>query len=140
VDAIKSGEFAACLSWSGGAIGLEAERPDLRFLIPAEGGIRWFDSMVIPKGADNVAAAGDFMNFVYEPENAAKITVAVGYLSPVVGVKEILLAEGGASAELAASPVLFPDDDTKRTLYFWAGTTPAEEAALQERFSAITGS
>jgi len=138
VDAIKSGEFAACLSWSGGAIGLEAERPDLHFVIPAEGGMRWFDSMVIPKGADNVAAAGDWMNFAYDPANAAKITVAVGYVSPVVGVKEVLLAEGGAAAELAASPVLFPDDDTKRRLYFWSGTTPAEEAVLQERFSAIT--
>ena len=140
VDAIKSGELAACLSWSGGALGLEAERPDLQFVIPAEGGIRWFDSMVIPKGAENVAAAGDWMNFVYDPANAAKITVAVGYLSPVVGVREVLLAEGGESAALATSPVLFPDDDTKRKLYFWAGTTPAEEVALQERFTQITGS
>ena len=140
VDAIKSGEFAACLSWSGGAIGLQAERPDLLFFIPAEGGMRWFDSMVIPKGADNVAAAGDWMNFAYDPANAARITVAVGYVSPVVGVREVLLAEGGASADLATSPVLFPDEDTKRKLYFWAGTTPAEEVALQERFSEITGS
>ena len=140
VDALQSGEFAACLSWSGGAISLAAERPDLRFVIPAEGGIRWFDSMVIPKGADNVAAAGDWMNFAYDPANAARITLAVGYVSPVVGVKEVLLQEGGEAAALATSPILFPDDDTKRKLVFWAGTTPAEEVALQERFTAITGS
>jgi len=140
VDAIKSGEFAACLSWSGGAIPLQGERPDLRFVIPAEGGIRWFDSMVIPKGADNVAAAGDWMNFAYDPANAAQITKFVGYVSPVMGVREVLLQEGGPAAELANSPILFPDDDTKRKLYFWAGTTPAEEVTLQERFSAITGS
>jgi spermidine/putrescine transport system substrate-binding protein len=138
VDALKSGQFAACLAWSGGVLGLQAERPDLKFVFPAEGGIRWFDSMIIPKGADNVAAAGDWMNFVYDPANAAKITTAVGYVSPVMGVKEELLKAGGDAAKLAASPVLFPDEATRRKLHFWSGTTPAEEAELQTRFSAIT--
>jgi spermidine/putrescine transport system substrate-binding protein len=138
VDALKSGEFAACLAWSGGVLGLQAERPDLRFIFPAEGSIRWFDSMIIPKGAENVAAAGDWMNFVYDPANAAKITQAVGYVSPVMGVKEELLRLGGDAAKLAASPVLFPDDATRRKLHFWSGTTPAEEAELQARFDTIT--
>lgn len=140
VDALKSNELAACLSWSGETVGLEADRPDLKFVIPSEGGMRWFDSMVIPKGAANVAAAGDWMNFTYDPANAARITTAVGYVSPVVGVREELQRQGGAAARLATNAVLFPDDETKRKLYFWAGTTPAEEEALQERFSEITSS
>jgi len=139
VDSMKSGEFAACLAWSGGVLGLQTERPDIKFVFPAEGGMRWFDSMVIPKGAANVAAAGDWMNFVYDPTNAARITTAVGYVSPVMGVKEVLARAGGDAAKLAASPVLFPDDATRRRLYFWSGTTPAEEATLQARFSKITG-
>jgi len=139
VDALKSGEFAACLAWSGGVLGLQNERPDLKFVFPAEGGMRWFDSMIIPKGAANVAAAGDWMNFVYDPANAAKITTAVGYVSPVMGVKDVLAKAGGDAAKLAASPVLFPDEATRRRLYFWSGTTPAEETDLQARFSKITG-
>ena len=137
-DSLKSGEFAACLAWSGDVVSLQAERPDLKFVIPAEGGIRWFDSMIIPKGADNVAAAGDFMNFVYDPANAARITLAVNFVTPVLGVQDRLRAAGGDAARLAASPVLFPDDATRRRLYFWAGTTAAEEARLQQRFSEIT--
>jgi spermidine/putrescine transport system substrate-binding protein len=137
-DSLKSGEFAACLAWSGGVLSLQAERPDIKFVFPAEGAMRWFDSMIIPKGATNIAAAGDFMNFVYDPGNAAKITTAVGYVSPVMGVKEVLQQQGGDSAKLAASPVLFPDDATRRRLYFWSGTTPAEEQALQARFAKIT--
>ena len=138
LDALKSGDFAACLAWSGDVVSLAAERPDLKFVIPAEGGIRWFDSMIIPKGADNVAAAGDFMNFVYEPANAVRITLAINFVSPVLGVQEQLRRVGGGAAELADSPVLFPDDATRRRLYFWAGTTAAEEAQLQARFSEIT--
>lgn len=136
-DSLKSGEFAACLAWSGGVLGLQAERPDIKFVFPAEGAMRWFDSMIIPKGATNVAAAGEWMNFVYDPVNAAQITAAVGYVSPVIGVKEELQRTGGDAAKLAASPVLFPDDATRRHLYFWSGTTPAEEKALQRRFTSI---
>lgn len=100
--------------------------------------MRWFDSMIIPLGATNVAAAGDWMNFVYDPANAARITIAVGYVSPVIGVQQVLEQAGGASAKLAASPVLFPDEATRRRLYFWSGTTPAEEHLLQARFTRIT--
>lgn len=138
-DALKNGSFAACLAWSGGVELLKAERPDLKFVFPDEGAMRWFDAMIIPKGATNVAAAGDWMNFVYDPANAAKITAAVNYVSPVLGVKEELLKAGGDAAKLATSTVLFPDDATRRRLYFWSGTTPAEEAQLQARFSKSSG-
>jgi spermidine/putrescine transport system substrate-binding protein len=139
VDALKDGRFAACLAWSGDVVQLQRERPDIRFVIPAEGGIRWFDSMIIPRGAENVGAAGDWMDFVYDPANAARITAAVQYVSPVQGVEDELRRLGGEAAALATNPVLFPDDATRRRLYFWAGTTTTEEAHLQERFSGITG-
>ncbi|MGH9225587.1 MAG: polyamine ABC transporter substrate-binding protein [Acidimicrobiales bacterium] len=139
VDALKDGSFAACLAWSGDIIQLQRERPDIRFVIPVEGGIRWFDSMVIPKRASNLAAAADWMNFVYDPDNAAVITQAVQYISPVLGVREALIKAGGEAARLAANPILFPDDETRRRLYFWSGLDAADEDRLQERFSAIAG-
>lgn len=139
VDALKSGRFAACLAWSGDIIQLQAERPDIRFVIPEEGGIRWFDSMVIPARSAGAAAAADWMNFAYDPVNAARITASVQYISPVLGVREELVKAGGTSAALAQNPILFPDDETRRRLYFWAGLDSATEDELQERFSAITG-
>ncbi|HVF33043.1 MAG TPA: spermidine/putrescine ABC transporter substrate-binding protein [Acidimicrobiales bacterium] len=138
-DALRSGEFAACLAWSGDIVQLQVERPDIRFVIPAEGGIRWFDSMVIPKGAANLTAAAAWMDFAYEPENAARITRYVQYISPVLGVREVLAAQGGEAAALADNPILFPDDATRRRLYFWGGLDAAAEDRLQERFSALTG-
>ena len=139
VEGLESGELAAALAWSGDIIQLQQERPDIRFVIPAEGGIRWFDSMVIPARSGGTAAAGDWMNFVYDPVNAARITAAVQYISPVIGVREELVRAGGASARLAENPILFPDDETRRRLYFWAGLDSATEDELQKRFSSITG-
>jgi spermidine/putrescine transport system substrate-binding protein len=138
-DALISGEFAACLAWSGDIIQLQAERPDIRFEIPAEGGIRWFDSMIIPRRASRPDLAGDWMNFVYTPEHAARITSSVQYISPVLGVREELERAGGESAALAENPILFPDDETRRRLYFWSGLDADAEDRIQERFSAITG-
>jgi spermidine/putrescine transport system substrate-binding protein len=131
--------FAACLAWSGDAVQIQATRPDLRFAIPDEGGIRWFDSMIIPKGADNVRAAADWMNFVYDPANAARITAAVQYVSPVLGVRDALTGAGGESAALAGNPILFPDGETRRRLFFWSGLDEATEDELQQRFDDITG-
>ena len=139
VDALRDGQFAACLAWSGDIIQLQRERPDIRFVIPVEGGIRWFDSMVIPLGAENLVAAADWMNFVYDPANAARITEAVQYISPVLGVREELRRAGGEAAALADNPILFPDDETRRRLYFWSGLDAEAEDELQARFSAITG-
>ncbi len=92
---------------------------------------------MIPKGARNVQGAGDWMNFAYDPAQAARITIGVQYISPVMGVREQLETMGGEAAALADNPILFPDDETRRRLYFWAGLDPDEEDAVQERFSAL---
>lgn len=131
--------FAACLAWSGGVVQIQAAHPEIGFQIPDEGGIRWFDSMIIPKGATDVRAAGDWMNFVYDPANAAHITNFVQYISPVMGTGDALRMLGGDQAKLASNPILFPDEQTRRRLYFWSGLDETTEDELQSRFDEITG-
>ena len=48
------------------------------------------DNMMMPKASSTPYAAEVFMNYVYDPEVAAKIAAYVNYISPVEGVKEIL--------------------------------------------------
>jgi len=131
--------LAACLAWSRDIVQLQPNRPDLdvEFVIPVEGAIRWFDSMVIPKGAANPRAAAAWMNFVCDPVNAAQITIGVQYISPVLGVRQELEAMGGDAAALAGNPILFPDDETRRRLYFWSGLDADEEQVLDQRYSSV---
>jgi spermidine/putrescine transport system substrate-binding protein len=138
-ELLPNGTFAACLAWSGDVVQLQAQHPDLQFAIPDEGGIRWFDSMIIPKGAAHPRAAADWMNFVYDPAQAARITQAVQYISPVVGVRGELARQGGEAAVLAQNPILFPDEETRRRLFFWSGLGQKVEDELQARFDQITG-
>src|SRR5258708_1469824 len=60
---------------------------------------------VIPVGAPNTPAALAFLNFAYTPQNAAKITDYVQYVTPVNGVRPILQKEDPA---VANDPKIFP--------------------------------
>ncbi len=137
-DLLGSGEVAAAMAWSGDIIQLQAERPDLRFIVPEEGAIRWFDTMIRPRGAANPLDAAAFMDFVYDPAEAARITAWVQYISPVLGVRDELVAQGNGA--LAENPILFPDDETARRLstWDWRGSVD-EEDQLDARFSEIAG-
>lgn len=134
VEKLRSGELAAALAWSGDTALLQVDRPDIEFLIPAEGAIQWFDAMVIPKRAANIAAAGRFMNYVYDPANAARITAYVGYITPVLGVQDTLRLAGGDLAALAESPVLFPDAAARNRLFTWGALDPEFETRLDDEF------
>ena len=140
MDDLASGNFVACIGWSGDISQLALDNPDLRFVIPAEGGMQWSDTMVLPNGAANVAAAAEWMNYVYDPVNAARITAYVGYNSPVSGVREILAASDDEFEQaLAESPLVFPDEATLAQLHIFKTLDEEEEAAFDERFSSIVG-
>ena len=80
----------------------------------------WYDTMVIPKGAPNGFAAADWMNFVYDPVQAAQLTYWVQYVSPVKGVRDELVKMGGDAAALADNPILFPTTRTRRASHVFA--------------------
>ena len=107
--------------------------------MPVMPGMRWSDTMVLPNGTENLANAAVWMDYVYEPENAARIAEFVGYNTPVAGVREILAAGDDFQKSLSESVLLFPDDATNARLHVFANLDEATETALDERFSGIVG-
>jgi spermidine/putrescine transport system substrate-binding protein len=136
MDDLSTGNFAVCVGWSGDIQQIAADNPQVRFVIPEEGGTSWADTMVMPKGAVNRDAAAAWMNFVYDPVEAAQIAAWVQYVSPVDGVREELEK---IDPELANSPLLFPDDETLSRTYSFANLSEDVEAEYDAAFSAITG-
>lgn len=139
-DGLADGTFAASMAWSGDTVLLQGDRPDIEFVIPDEGAISWFDTMVIPKNAENYANAAAWMNWAYEPVNAAQITSWVQYISPVLGVQDELRRLGGETAELADNPILFPDDETRNRLFTWGSLDLESELQLEDDFNALVES
>ena len=139
MDDLEQGNFAACIGWSGDVAQLRIDNPDIKFAIPESGGTLWFDTMVIPKGASNVDAVAKWMDYVYDPANAARITAYVQYISPVQGVQDELRKMGGEDAALADNQLIFPDATTLANLQTWGNLDEDEEQKFDEEFSRISG-
>jgi len=105
---LANGDVDAVIGWSGDAVQLQADDPNIQFVMPEEGCMLWSDEMVIPVGAPNPTAAYEFMNYVYEPENQAQIADWNFYVVPVNDVQPILEEEGSDAAE---SELVFPSDE-----------------------------
>ena len=134
---LLAGNYAACMAWSGDVAQLVLEQPKLRFLVPESGGVLWADVMVMPKGAAHRQAVAAWLNWVYDPVNAARIAASVQYISPVQGVQEILAADPATRA-LATNPQMFPDAAMQRRLRVFGPLTPDDEARFDERFARIS--
>jgi spermidine/putrescine transport system substrate-binding protein len=135
-DDLSSGNLAVTIGWSGDIAAIARDNPAVRFAFPESGATSWADSMVVPKGAQNIAEAAQWMNFVYDPVQAAQITAWVGYVSPVEGVREELEA---IDPDLANDPLVFPDDATLANTQSFALLPEDVEAQYDAAFSAITG-
>ena len=104
---LPKGDTWIALGWSGDAIQLQKDNPNIKFVMPKEGCMLWSTSMEIPVGAPNPQAAQAFINYVYDPKVQADIAEWVNYVTPVRGVKAILAKRDPA---LARSPLIFPSE------------------------------
>ena len=69
--------------YNGDAYLIEQDSPFVKFFVPEEGTSIGPDTIVIPKSAKNLDLAYKFVNFLCEPENAAKNMEYLGYICPI---------------------------------------------------------
>jgi spermidine/putrescine transport system substrate-binding protein len=134
---LVKGDLVAAVGWSGDAIQLQADNPNIKWIRPAEGCNLWSDNMVIPVGAPNPGTAQAFMNYVYDPKNQAQIAEYVNYVTPVEGTKEILAKQ---DPKLANNQLIFPDEQFTADCTPQAVPDPSFEDEVTEKYqNVITG-
>jgi spermidine/putrescine transport system substrate-binding protein len=131
---LASGDVDFVLGWSGDAIQLQKDNPDIKFVMPKEGCMLWSTSMEIPVGAPNPAAAEAWMNFVYDPKVQADIAEYVNYVTPVKGVKPILAKR---DPQLAKSKLIFPTKQFTRNCTFEPVLPGAQGREVTKAFNAV---
>src|SRR5690606_23241125 len=103
-DALANGDACLVMGYSGDIgqardVAAEAAEatgrpvPDIRYVIPKEGAVRWIDVVAIPKDARHPGNAHAFIDYLMQPEVIAAITDSVAY----------------ANANLAATPLIDPE-------------------------------
>jgi len=133
-DDLVEGNFAACIGWSGDVAQLTLDNEDLRFVIPEEGGMRWADTMVWVKTAKRRDQVAAWMNFFYDPANAAQVAEYVQFISPVDNIASEI------DPELANNPLIFPPEDVQARLkVFNQELSERDEERFDARFAEITG-
>ena len=75
-DPLASGDLMMCMAFSGDAISLARQNPNIKYVLPNSGTSIWTDTMAIPRGASNIEGAHAWINYVMKPEVAAKISDA----------------------------------------------------------------
>jgi spermidine/putrescine transport system substrate-binding protein len=133
---LTKGNIWVALAYSGDIVQLQSDNPELRFIYPDEGAMTFTDNMTIPNKAEHVFAAETMMNFLYEPEIAAKVAIYVNYLSPVKGVKEIVEK---TDPDIANNPLIFPPDEILSKLHPYPALSDADERTMKEAMAKVTG-
>ena len=137
-DDLVDGNFAACVGWSGDVAQLTLDNEDLRFVIPNEGGERWADTMTWIASAKRRAQVAAWMNYFYDPVNAARVEAFIQYIPPVAGADAELVKIDPA---LGASPLIFPPEDVQARLHFFnPELSPKDQEKFDARFAEIQGS
>jgi spermidine/putrescine transport system substrate-binding protein len=131
---LTSGDAVAVIGWSGDAVQLQADNPNIEWRMPTQGCSLWSDNMVIPIGAPNPTAAEAWMNYVYVPKNQAKITAYVNYVTPVEGVKPVLAK---TEPELTKSQLIFPTEQFTKNCFSQAQLAGEEEQKVTKAWNAV---
>lgn len=105
-DKMIGNEAAIGVIYSGEAIYVQRENPDIEYVIPKEGSNFWVDSWVIPKNAEHKENAERFLNFLCRPDIAKKTFDYITYSTPNTGARELIEDE-----DIKNSPIAFPSEE-----------------------------
>jgi spermidine/putrescine transport system substrate-binding protein len=126
-DSVKEklikGEAWVCLFWSGDILQAreESEDKNIQAIVPASGSMIWVDSMAILKKSKNPALAYEFINFLLDPEIAARNANYVKYPSPNKTAREKV------DPKLLKDPAIYPPQEVLDKCQWLQDKGPAVE-------------
>jgi spermidine/putrescine-binding protein len=115
IDELAAGETWLAQGWSGDVFQAQDQNPDVSYVIPKEGSLRFVDVMCVPKGAPHPGNAARFMNYALHPKVQARVSGYVSYGTPVSLAKPLL------PADQTSDPSIYPPASTKLSILTLTG-------------------
>ena len=119
IDALANGELCVAVGWSGDVLQARDRAAEagqgivIKYAVPKEGTIMWFDMYAIPADAPHPDNAHAFINFMMKPEVAAAnsnfVNYASGNAAAVPLVNESVRNDPGVYPPPEVKAKLFPD-------------------------------
>lgn len=104
-DFLLTGDLVIAHGWSGEFAKARQENPDIRYVIPQEGGVIWADNLAIPKSSQKVELAYQFIDFLLRPQINAKIVNYVRYPTTNEAARPYILPE------IVNDPAIYPPEE-----------------------------
>jgi spermidine/putrescine transport system substrate-binding protein len=112
---LASGEVVLAASWGFAAGIAYVDNPNIRYVIPQEGGIIWQDNFVIPADAPDAYTAHVFINYMLEADIGALITEFTFGYTPNLSVVPLLSDD--YEAVIAGAGLELTDEVRSRLVY-----------------------
>lgn len=133
---LAAGNIAIAQAYSGDVVQLQADNPDLQFVVPDSGATTFVDTMVIPYTTQNQAAAEAWIDYVYDRANYAKLLAFTQFV-PVLSEMTEELNKVDPSA--ASNPLINPPKETLDKLYAWAALSDEQTQEYNTMYAEVTG-
>lgn len=101
---LVNGKVWAGAFHNGDVVRLQAFNENIRFVIPEEGGILWVDYLTVAQSSDNKTLAFKFIDFLNEPDTAARHALAAHQATPNSAARALL------PAEFLHHPLIYPSE------------------------------
>lgn len=131
IPQLVSEQLLIAHAWSGDVRMAQEENPNVSYILPEEGVLKWNDFAVIPRDAVNVEEAYAWINYVTDPLISVINSVYTYYISPV---KRTYISEALERAwseglieitpeEYLNDPVFMPSESVANKMRFYAPLT-----------------
>ncbi len=149
-DALAAGDLVISVAWSGDITQMQLnDNPNVQFVIPDGGAMRWNDNFAIPKGAERKTGAHQLLDYYYGVDGASLISEYIGYFTGVNGVQERIVEDAQAARDEgdtetadyydALAPTVVPTEDQLANTYTDKELTEEEEAEWNDLFLEVIG-
>lgn len=128
-DKMIGSEAAVGVYYSGDAITMIHDNPNLVWVFPEEGSVMSMDNMVIPSTCTQQEAAEMFINFMCEPDVGLANAEYVGYTTPMHAVWEML------DDELKYSEIAYPSEEIKAKQHVFTALSDEVNSELDVKWS-----
>ncbi len=135
-DDLAAGNIAVAQAYSGDVVQLQADNPDLQFIIPESGGDWFIDTMVIPYTSRNQKGAEAWIDYIYDRANYAKLVAYTQFVGVLSDMTDELAKVDPAAA---ANPLINPTPEVQAQLKSWAPLTDEQTQEFNTMFAAVTG-
>jgi putrescine transport system substrate-binding protein len=139
---LADGDLCLVLSFSGDVLQARAQAaeaaetagtaaPEIRYVIPREGAVRWVDVIAIPAKARNPAAAHRFIDYLLEPKVIAGISNYVSYANANAASTSSL------DPEISGDPGIYPPDSVRAKLQQMEPATTEDAERRKQTWNAF---